>query len=101
MDLDATGVAVAAPLTYQPIAFAALNQCDGTLVAGLQPTCELAHGSPLTPRKAAQMQQQEVLSRRNPRILGRGLTELQEFRQSTPELREGLVLAFAYQILAP
>ena len=47
------------------------------------------------------MQQQEVLSRRNPRILGSGLTEMQEFRQSTSELREGLVLTFAYQIMAP
>lgn len=86
LNLDAPGVLGATPFENQLQAYAAADQRSSPMRARLQALGQLADGGEVPPRKAADMQQQEILGRHDARIACRPFTETQELRQLKPKL---------------
>src|SRR5581483_367400 len=85
---DAPRVDGAAALAHETERLAPFDQRDGALVAGAEPFGEFAHARMARGAAAAQMQQQQILQRRNADPARRLLAEAQELREAEAELRE-------------
>ena len=92
LNLDAPGVFGAAPLENQLQADTAADQRGSTMRTRLQTLGQLSDGGEVSPGKAADVQQQEILGRHDARSARSLLTEAQEARQLKPELGQSYEL---------
>ena len=87
MDLDPAAVRLTGPALHHPELFASRNQGDCPVMVRLKLFRELSHGSPITSGKTLDVQQEQVLQRRDSLSTDDVLAEAEEPPQLITKFR--------------